>query len=126
MKRIIPLLIVIASCSKQSVQRPNATPTYQPYLGTYTSIRGDTAIVNKTEDSAIISIYWAAIGNQAKITFDSVRILPNQTFTDNETVDYFGNRSSIGSGKFLNNTLDFKFTMNGSYGGDVIFNGVKQ
>jgi len=126
MKKIIPILVVIASCSKASVQRPTVTPPYQPYLGTYTSIHGDTAIVNKTEDSTIISIYWAGLGNQAKITFDSVKVLPTQTFTDNETVYYYGNRNSIGSGKFLNNTLDFKFTMNGSMGGDVIFNGVKQ
>lgn len=125
MKRIIPLLIVIASCSKQSVQRPNVTPPYQPYLGVYNSTNGAITEVTKTEDSTLIVIHWKAL-NGADITFDSVRISPNQTFTDNETVDYFGNRNSIGSGKFLNNILDFKFTMNGSYGGDVIFNGVKQ
>jgi len=125
MKRIIPILVIIASCSKAPVQRPIETVPFQLYLGTYTSVTGDTAIVNKTEDSTIISIYWAANGNRAKITFDSVRILPNYTFTDNETVTYQGLNKAIGSGKFVNNSVDFKFTLLGNGSGDIIFNGIK-
>lgn len=125
MKKIIPILIVIASCSKADVGRPSETVPYKPYLGTYISVGNDTVIVSKTEDSTIISIYWAAVGHQAKITFDSVRILPNYTFTDNETVTYQGLNKSIGTGKFVDNTVDFKFSILGNGAGDVIFKGIK-
>ena len=122
-KLIIPLLIIsLFSCKKES-QRPSAITAI--YTGTYYSIGGDTAMVEAYSDTSIASINWLSNGNGAKILFDSVRVLNNATITCNEYVYYCTNQRTVGTGTIGGNQLKFKFTLTGSCGGDVIFNGVK-
>ncbi len=121
MKKLIPILLILASCAKQSVTN---NEVIQPsYSGIYNSIDGDTAYVEKG-NGIYTQIRWASMGNGAKITFDSVMVNDNLSLSDNETVLYFENSSSIGTGLFSNNTLSFTFTL--GRGGQVIFNGIKR
>jgi len=125
-KLITPLLIItLFSCKKES-QRPLVTDFNPPYLGTYYSTNGDTAYVSKTEDTTMVFIRWCAVGDQAKINFDSVKVFQNGTITCNEYVQYCINQRAIGTGTIGENKLKFTFSLTGmGCSGDAIFNGVK-
>lgn len=125
MKRIIICLFTLTSvygCSKEKAGlRDTDTPDY---IGTYTSVSGDTAYVYTTEVEGMINIRWCAIGNAAKISFDSTMVFPDRTFTNNQLVDYFGEKTSIGSGAFGTNTTSFHFVVDGN--GHIDFEGIKK
>lgn len=126
MKKLIPFLLILFaySCKKETTNQKPVVIVDPLYIGTYNSIDGDTAYVEKG-NGTYTQIRWAALGaTTAKIVFDSVVVAENQSLTDNEIVWYFEPSTSIGTGYFNNNTLVFKFTL--GRGGDVIFNGVKR
>ncbi len=118
---IVIIIVILASCGKEDVDR---VPTIPDYVGTYNNTTGDTAYVYETEIDGMINIRWCAMGNAAKINFDSTRILPDLTFTDNQLVEYFGLKTSIGSGSFGGNTLQFHFVVDGN--GHIDFDGIKK
>lgn len=112
MKKIIPFLIILASCAKQSANRPSDVSV--PYAGIYNSISGDTAFVSKGEGIYTI-IRLSKTVSRASVTFDSVIVFQDMTLSDNETVALFDRHNiSIGTGKFVNNHLTFSFDLSPS------------
>ncbi len=118
---VIAIMLCI-SCNKQSTSSSQFRNPAAEYVGIYNSINGDSVWVSTVDDN-YVKIIWSA-DPSIKIMFDSVKVNTDLTFTDNETVEYFGLNHSIGSGKFVNNKLDFSFTLLPS-NGDVIFSGIK-
>jgi len=122
MKTIITAIaiMVLYSCSKDNVSRPDSeNPNY---IGVYNSNAGDTSYVTLNGNYA--SIRWAALSGNT-ITFDSVLVSADFTFTDNEYVDFGGIRHSLGTGDFIpSNTMYFKFVLDNN--ATIIFNGIKQ
>lgn len=118
---LVAIIFSFISCKKES----NVLPVVEDsYVGTYTSVSGDTAYVTMSEDTNYTVIRWCAIGNQAKINFDSVRVVPDLTFTVNQSVEYFGEKTGIGSGSFSENAVSFNFVVGGN--GNISFSGIKK
>lgn len=120
-KTILITLISLAfiGCKKDSARDADLTPTY---VGTYNSNLGDTAFVS-ARDSDMIEIRWAAHSGTT-MTFDSVKIASDNTFSDNEFVTFGTIRHSLGTGYFLpTNVMYFKFVLDNN--AQIIFNGVK-
>lgn len=123
MKYILILAVAFAflSCKKETNRISIIENSYE---GVYTSVSGDTAYVSISEDTTYTVIRWCAIGNQAKINFDSVRVVPDLTFTVNQSVEYFGEKTGIGSGRFSENAISFNFVVDGN--GHISFDGIKK
>jgi hypothetical protein len=123
MKLLIAILIcfTVFSCSKVDTPTPNTPSSISSYVGTYNSTSGDTAYVTEGVLD-IINIRWAARSGNS-ITFDSVKISDDFTFTDNELVEFGAVRHSLGTGYFLSNTVYFKFVLDNN--AQIIFNGIK-
>ena len=126
MKTVAILVVVclLISCSKDTAKLQQATDT--DYIGTYVSINPialDTAHVS-TLTGNLISIRWVAKSGNS-ITFDSVIIAYNQSFTDNEFIENGASSyRSVGSGYFLPRVMKFTFQLGGS--AKIIFDGIKQ
>jgi|JI10StandDraft_1071094.scaffolds.fasta_scaffold528333_2 hypothetical protein len=121
MKKIIIIIsIFLLSCNKEN--RPENVIITPSYVGVYNSNAGDTSYVSVTDNYA--TIRWAALSGNT-ITFDSVLVATDLTFTNNEYVDFGGLRHSLGTGDFIpSNTMYFKFVLDNN--ATIIFNGIKQ
>ncbi len=108
--QVTALIFLMLSCKKESSSRPASEEP--EYLGVYVSSIGDTTYV--TENGNYAQLKLAAMGNHGfSITFDSVIVASDNTFTDNEWVVNNGKESCVGSGKFTSNTIEYHFTIGG-------------
>lgn len=129
MKTLIIALVAslsILSCTKENQQRVNEVPDY---IGEYNSAKGDTAFVS--QNGEFIKIEWNVKFRAQRWVFDSVRVHSDSTLTDNEYIrlekagiPYFEILSSVGSGKFGKNTLQFHFMVDGNR--NAKFEGIKK
>ncbi len=112
MKKTLLLLITISlliSCKKESARPTTETPTY---IGTYVSNIGDTTYVTENGDYAQLKL--CGFQNTGfSLTFDSVIVATDNTFTDNEWVRNNGNEPCVGTGHFTSNTIEYHFTIGG-------------
>lgn len=116
MKKSIILPLILAaiislstSCEKDSA-RPNEVT--QDYYGTYVSSIGDTTYVSQNGNYTKFKL--CGMGNRGfSITFDSVVVASDKTFTDNEWVVNNGNEPCIGSGYFTSTTIQYHFIIGG-------------
>jgi len=119
-------ILCLSSC-KKSNSSPNPSPTSPDYVGTYINNSAqfrDTSYVTVVSAN-LIRINWRAKSGVGKFDFDSVVVLPNLSFTDNELLDSYGViHHSVGSGQFLPQTMNFNFLLDGS--ARIIFDGIKQ
>lgn len=122
MKKLIILLILTSlySCKKDSVIQ-SVVPE-PDYVGVYNSQLSDTAFVSLGESGYTV-IRWAAHSGTT-VTFDSVKVASDNTFSDNEYVDFGSLRHSLGTGYFLpTNVMHFKFILDNN--ATIIFDGIK-
>ncbi len=125
-KLLITLTVIIGlfSCSPERIDENEPPPAY---LGEYLSGSGDTSFVS--ENGTFAKIEWAAKNHNGRLTFDSVVVHPDLSFTDNEwvtqkiyTPPYSQIVKNVGSGSFGTNSLQFNFNFNG---GTISFSGIK-
>lgn len=106
------ITILLVGCEKESINNK--------YLGVYTNPLETSVTVSEVK-SGILKLYWKPKYG-ATATFDSV-LISGSNFTDNENLFLGTPKKSIGTGYFTDNTIYFKFVLNGM---DVIeFNGIK-
>jgi len=125
MRKLIVILLIgisLYSCKKGSDGVVPVVPP--PYIGTYTSTTGDTAYFSENGET-YTKIRWCAMGNQAKISIDSVLVFPDNTFTVNKLVWYNNRWEGInGTGSFGTNASQFRFVL--ISGGIITFSGIKR
>ncbi len=130
MKKLLLILttslsLLLISCSKEDVSR-GTSDTPPEYLGRYISTDLDTAYVTQTEgDTTYTKIRWCDGVSSGSISFDSVIVANDNSYTISQTLYYSSNyRPVIGTGSFGTNTTTFHFVIDGSM--HVMFTGVKK
>ncbi len=130
MKKIITfsltyLTLLLISCSKEDVSRGTSN-TPPEYLGRYISTDLDTAYVTQIEgDTVYTKIRWCDGVSSGTISFDSVIVANDNSYTISQTLYYSSNyRPVIGTGSFGTNTTTFHFVIDGYM--HVQFTGVKK
>jgi hypothetical protein len=129
MKTLIIALVAslfILSCSKEGSRSNNEIPAY---IGEYNSTKGDTAFVS--QNGEYLNIEWNAKDGGYRWKFDSVRVHQDLTISDNEkigivihTPPYYQWVTSVGTGAFGTNTLQFYFVVDGNR--HLKFEGIKR
>ncbi len=128
MKQLIIILmsaLFIASCTPERIEENEPPPSW---IGTYNAPNGDTTFVS--ENGTYAKLEWGPKNNTGRFIFDSVMVHSNLTFTDNESITvklftppYQEVVTSVGSGTFETNSMQFTFIIDG--GGTISFTGVK-